>query len=50
MDSRGSGTFSPGHRPKLRRVWRAYKIESSIEQGQIDHTPALFVIDPAGAD
>ena len=40
--------FLTGTPAELRRVWRAYKIESSIEQGQIDHTPALFVIDPAG--
>jgi cytochrome c biogenesis protein CcmG/thiol:disulfide interchange protein DsbE len=40
--------FLTGAPAELRRVWRAYKIESSIERGQIDHTPALFVIDPAG--
>jgi cytochrome oxidase Cu insertion factor (SCO1/SenC/PrrC family)/thiol-disulfide isomerase/thioredoxin len=40
--------FLTGSRAELRRVWRAYKIETSIEQGQIDHTPALFLIDQRG--
>jgi thiol-disulfide isomerase/thioredoxin len=29
-------------------VWRSYDIAVQIEAGQIDHTPALFVIDPRG--
>ena len=40
--------FLTGSRSQLKRVWRAYKIEVAIQQGQIDHTPALFVIDPKG--
>jgi cytochrome c biogenesis protein CcmG/thiol:disulfide interchange protein DsbE len=40
--------FVTGSLPSLKRVWRAYKIEVQIEQGQIDHTPALFVIDSQG--
>jgi cytochrome oxidase Cu insertion factor (SCO1/SenC/PrrC family)/thiol-disulfide isomerase/thioredoxin len=32
----------------LKRVWRAYHIGVAIERGQIDHTPALYVIDPRG--
>jgi thiol-disulfide isomerase/thioredoxin/cytochrome oxidase Cu insertion factor (SCO1/SenC/PrrC family) len=40
--------FATGSLPTLRRVWRAYKIAVQIEQGQIDHTPALFVIDSNG--
>src|SRR5581483_4448728 len=32
----------------LKQVWKAYKIDVAIEQGQIDHTPALFVIGPDG--
>jgi cytochrome oxidase Cu insertion factor (SCO1/SenC/PrrC family)/thiol-disulfide isomerase/thioredoxin len=38
-------TASPA---RLRRVWKAYGIAAEIEHGQIDHTPALFVIDPSG--
>jgi cytochrome c biogenesis protein CcmG/thiol:disulfide interchange protein DsbE len=34
--------------PQLKRVWKAYHIEVQIVRGQIDHTPALFVISPAG--
>src|SRR5207248_6216573 len=40
--------FLTGSLPELRRVWKAYKIGVAIEQGQIDHTPALFVIGPDG--
>jgi cytochrome oxidase Cu insertion factor (SCO1/SenC/PrrC family)/thiol-disulfide isomerase/thioredoxin len=40
--------FVTGSRPELERVWRAYHIEVAIEHDQIDHTPALFVIDPRG--
>jgi cytochrome oxidase Cu insertion factor (SCO1/SenC/PrrC family)/thiol-disulfide isomerase/thioredoxin len=40
--------FVTGSLAGLRRVWRAYKIAVQIEQGQIDHTPALFVIDSKG--
>ena len=40
--------FLTGSLPELTRVWKAYKISVAIEQGQIDHTPALFVIGPDG--
>ncbi|MGH2894042.1 MAG: redoxin domain-containing protein, partial [Solirubrobacteraceae bacterium] len=40
--------FLTGSLPELKRVWKAYKIAVAIEQGQIDHTPALFMIDPHG--
>jgi cytochrome oxidase Cu insertion factor (SCO1/SenC/PrrC family)/thiol-disulfide isomerase/thioredoxin len=40
--------FLTGSLPKLKKVWKAYKIEVAIEQGQIDHTPALFMIDTKG--
>ncbi len=43
-----SWRFLTGTLPELRRVWRAYKIDVAIEGGQIDHTPALFVIDQSG--
>jgi hypothetical protein len=31
-------------------VWSAYHIAVQVEQGQIDHTPALFVIDQQGRE
>ncbi|HEY5317677.1 MAG TPA: redoxin domain-containing protein [Solirubrobacteraceae bacterium] len=34
--------------PELKRVWNAYGIAVQIIRGQIDHTPALFVISPQG--
>jgi thiol-disulfide isomerase/thioredoxin len=34
--------------PALKRVWQDYHIAVQIEAGQIDHTPALYVIDPRG--
>lgn len=40
--------FLTGPLPQLKRVWSAYHIASEIQQGQIDHTPALFVIDTRG--
>src|SRR5207237_1789493 len=42
--------FLTGSRAQLTRVWRAYNIAAQIQQGQIDHTPALYVIDPAGRE
>ena len=40
--------FLTGSLPQLKRVWKQYAVEAAIEQGQITHTPALFVIDPQG--
>ena len=40
--------FLTGRLPHLRRVWRAYGIEARIVHGQVDHTPAVYVIDPRG--
>jgi cytochrome oxidase Cu insertion factor (SCO1/SenC/PrrC family)/thiol-disulfide isomerase/thioredoxin len=40
--------FLTGSLTALKQVWKSYKIEVAIEQGQIDHTPALFMIDPQG--
>jgi len=42
--------FLTGTLPQLQAVWRAYHIAVQIEQGMIDHTPALFVIDPQGRE
>jgi cytochrome oxidase Cu insertion factor (SCO1/SenC/PrrC family)/thiol-disulfide isomerase/thioredoxin len=40
--------FLTGSPAALKRVWKEYNIEVAIEQGEIDHTPALFVINPQG--
>jgi cytochrome oxidase Cu insertion factor (SCO1/SenC/PrrC family) len=40
-------TGSPG---QLAAVWRAYHMAVQIDHGQIDHTPALFVIDQQGRE
>lgn len=40
--------FLTGSLAQLRSVWRAYHVDVQIEQGQIDHTPALYVIDRQG--
>jgi thiol-disulfide isomerase/thioredoxin len=40
--------FLTGSLPQLKHVWRSYNIEVAIESGQIDHTPALYVISPRG--
>ena len=40
--------FLTGSLAELKRVWHAYGIDVQIEHDQIDHTPALYVIDPAG--
>jgi cytochrome oxidase Cu insertion factor (SCO1/SenC/PrrC family) len=34
----------------VKAVWRAYHIYVQVEQGDIDHTPALFVIDQRGRE
>lgn len=35
---------------QLTAVWRAYHVAVQIQAGQIDHTPALLVIDPQGRE
>jgi SCO1/SenC len=42
--------FLTGTLPQLQAAWRAYHIEVQIEKGMIDHTAALFVIDPQGRE
>ena len=42
--------FLTGTLPELKAVWKSYGIEVQITQGQVDHTPALFVIDPQGRE
>jgi cytochrome oxidase Cu insertion factor (SCO1/SenC/PrrC family) len=40
--------FLTGTVPQLQAVWNGYQIEAAIVDGQAEHTPAMFVIDPAG--
>jgi hypothetical protein len=42
--------FLTGSLPQLQAVWRSFHIAVQIERGMIDHTPALFVIDPQGRE
>jgi cytochrome oxidase Cu insertion factor (SCO1/SenC/PrrC family) len=42
--------FLTGTPAQLTAVWRAYHIAVQIQAGQIDHTPALLVIDPQGRE
>ena len=43
-----SWRFLTGSLPQLERVWRAYHVAVAVGRGQIDHTPALFMIGPDG--
>jgi len=40
--------FLTGSLPELKQVWRAYGIEAAVVNGEIDHTPATYVIDSRG--
>ena len=40
--------FLTGSAKQLASVWKSYNIAVQIESGQIDHTPALYVIDSQG--
>ncbi|HEX6524871.1 MAG TPA: SCO family protein [Streptosporangiaceae bacterium] len=42
--------FLTGPLSQLKTVWSAYHIAVQVERGQIDHTPALFVIDQRGRE
>jgi cytochrome oxidase Cu insertion factor (SCO1/SenC/PrrC family) len=42
--------FLTGSLAQLKATWTAYHIDVQVEQGQIDHTPALFVIDQRGRE
>ncbi len=42
--------FLTGSLAQLQAVWRAYHIAVQIQQGMIDHTPALYVIDQRGRE
>ena len=40
--------FLAGTKAQLAAVWQEYGIYAQVEQGVVDHTPALFVIDQPG--
>ena len=40
--------FLTGSDAQLKAVWKSYNIQVAIESGQIDHTPALYVINSRG--
>ena len=42
--------FLTGSLSQLQSVWRAYHMAVQIDRGQIDHTPALYVIDQQGRE
>jgi cytochrome oxidase Cu insertion factor (SCO1/SenC/PrrC family) len=42
--------FLTGSRAQLASVWKAYKIYVAIEKGQVDHTPAVYIIDARGRE
>ena len=42
--------FLTGTMPQLQAAWRGFHIAVQIQRGTIDHTPALFVIDPQGRE
>ena len=42
--------FLTGSDAQLKAVWKAYNIAVQIESDQIDHTPALYVIDQQGRE
>ncbi len=44
----GRWHFLTGSLPQLQRVWSNYHVQADIERGLIEHTPALYVIDPQG--
>jgi peroxiredoxin len=42
--------FLTGSRSQLNAVWKSFHIDVQIIKGHIDHTPALYVIDPRGRE
>ncbi len=42
--------FLTGSLGQLQSVWRSYHMAVQIDHGQIDHTPALYVIDQQGRE
>ena len=51
VDKMGASIFAGTNlAAQLKAVWEAYHIAVQIESGQIDHTPALYVIDQQGRE
>lgn len=46
----GQWHFLTGSRKQLQHVWQLYHVAAEIQHRQIDHTPALYVIDAAGRE
>lgn len=42
--------FLTGTLPQLETVWRDYHIYAGVVQGQIDHTPGVYIIDAKGRE
>jgi cytochrome oxidase Cu insertion factor (SCO1/SenC/PrrC family) len=42
--------FLTGSLAQLKAVWKSYNVAVQIESGQIDHTPALYIIDQQGRE
>jgi cytochrome oxidase Cu insertion factor (SCO1/SenC/PrrC family) len=42
--------FLTGSDQQLAAVWKAYDIYVQIEKGQVDHTPAVYIIDTRGRE
>ncbi len=42
--------FLTGSLAQLKSAWKAYNVDVQIESGQIDHTPALYIIDQQGRE
>jgi cytochrome oxidase Cu insertion factor (SCO1/SenC/PrrC family) len=42
--------FLTGSLPQLKAAWKSFDIYSKVVGDQIDHTPALYVIDPQGRE
>ncbi len=42
--------FLTGTLPQLKAIWKDYAIYVQITQGQIDHTPAVYIIDTRGRE
>lgn len=42
--------FGTASLAQLKAIWSKYNIESQIVNGAIDHTPALYIIDPQGKE
>ncbi len=45
-----SWRFLTGTRRQLAAVWRAYHVYVAASHGNIDHEPAIYLIDPAGRE